>query len=377
VWDRLTSEKATAFPFPPHHRIPNFRGAPEAARRLFADPIVEGARRIKVNPDAPQRYVRRIALERGIVVYMPSPRLRSGFLELDPGNIPADQLAAASTMSRAAQFGREVPVSDLPEMDLVITGCVAVTEGGSRCGKGHGYSDLEYAVLRELGHPPVPVLTTVHDLQVVAGFPSESHDLVLDRIFTPTRTVAAPGAGLEGPSGIDWAALAPEDLESMPVLGELAAWRTRMGASRFWEEKSLSEMTDDEWEALCDGCGRCCLLKLREGGVVAYTDVHCRVFDQSTCRCRDYPNRAALVPDCVTLGADNQNSFAIMPTTCAYRRIWEGRGLPSWHPLLSGSPASVHTAGISIRNRAVSEARVNPDDLVDRLVDWISTDEDG
>lgn len=377
VWDALRDQKQCAFPFPPHHRIPNFKGAADAARRLVADPIFQDARRIKVNPDAPQRYVRKAALEAGIVVYMPSPRLREGFLEVDPATIPADKLAKAASMGGAATYGRPIPVEALPRLDLIVTGCVAVTAEGARCGKGHGFSDIEYAVLRELGHPPVPVVTTVHELQVVEAFPTDEHDLSLRRIFTPTRTLDVPDVP-PPPAGIDWAALAPEDLSEMPVLGELAAWRTRLGASRFWEHTAPGNMSPDQWEALCDGCGRCCLLKLKDGetGEVAYTDVRCRLLDPATCRCRDYPGRQAQVPDCVQLDVSAWHYFSIMPTTCAYRLVWEGRPLPAWHPLETGDPGSTQAAGISVRGRSVPEANVHPEELVERIVDWISVDRD-
>ena len=378
VWDTLRDQKIAAFPFPPHHRIPNFRGAADAARRLLADPLFEGVRRIKVNPDAPQRHVRKAALEAGVVVYMPSPRLKSGFIELDPARIPQDKLTKAASMSHAADWGRELHVWELPETDLVVTGCVAVTATGRRCGKGHGFSDIEYAVLRELGHPPVPVVTTVHDLQVVHGFPTDPHDLTLRRIFTPTQTLDVTEPGTE-PVGIDWAALAPESLEEMPVLGELARWRTRLGTTRFWETTQLEDMSREQWEALCDGCGRCCLLKLRDSdtGEVAYTDVACKLLDTGTCRCSDYAGRSEIVPDCVVLDVSGWQYFSIMPSTCGYRRVWEGLPLPPWHPLETGTPSSTHHAGFSVRFRVISERDVHEDELVDRLVDWISLDSDG
>ena len=377
VWDALSAQKLAAFPFPPHHRIPNFKGAADAARRLLADPVFEGVRRIKVNPDAPQRCIRKAALERGITVYMPSPRLRGGFIELNPARIPSDQWGRAASMSHAAVLGREIPVGALPAMDLVVTGSVAVTATGGRCGKGHGFSDIEYAVLRELGHPPARVVTTVHDLQVVDGFPSDPHDLTLSRIFTPTRTIEVPGPTPE-PSGIDWGALAPESLDAMPVLGELARWRTRLGVTRFWETVRIEDMSAEQWESLCDGCGRCCLLKLRdmETGDVGYTDVHCKLLDTATCRCTDYRRRADVVPDCVVLDVTGWQIFSVMPNTCAYRLVWEGKPLPPWHPLETGDPSSTHHAGMSVRHRTICEDRVDADRVVDHLVDWICLESD-
>jgi 5-formyltetrahydrofolate cyclo-ligase len=115
-----------------------------------------------------------------------------------------------------------VPLGELPRLDAIATGSVAVTPDGRRLGKGHGYSDLEYAILRELGHPPVPVATTVHELQVLEDFPIEPHDLRLALIATPARVIR-PGRTRRGPSGIEWSLLSEADLEAMPVLRELRA----------------------------------------------------------------------------------------------------------------------------------------------------------
>ena len=224
VWDRLQAERLARFPFPPHGRIPNFAGAREAAERLFDVEPWRSAQRIKVNPDAPQRPVREAALRRGIVVFVPTSRLRAGFKKLDPARIREDQIGAAASLSKGARFAEEVPLSALPAMDAIVCGSVAVTRDGRRCGKGEGYSDLEYAILRELGHPPVPVATTVHRVQIVRRLPRAPTDLPLSLIVTPHEVlrVASPPPA---PSGIDWARLDEGDLAAMPVLQELA--RTR------------------------------------------------------------------------------------------------------------------------------------------------------
>lgn len=141
----------------------------------------------------------------------------------------------------------------------------------------------------------------------------------------------------------------------------------------FWREKSLAEMSEAEWESLCDGCGRCCLNKLEDAdtGEVFWTNVACRLFDEDSCRCRDYPNRQAKVADCVALTAENVPSLTWLPPTCAYRLIAEGRDLYWWHPLVSGDAGTVHEAGISVRDRALlSEVDVPEADLEDHVVAW-------
>lgn len=220
VWDRLAAEGIARFPFPPHGRIPNFAGADAAARRLFEAPLMANVRRIKANPDAPQRMVRRLALERGIVVYMPTPRLKGGFKRLDPSRIPKDALKEAASLSKVDRYADQIPLSALEGIDLIVAGSVAVTRRGDRCGKGEGYSDLEYAILRELGHPPVPVVTTVHPTQVVDFFPVYQHDVGLSLIATPDELIEPPGPH-HAPRGIDWDRVTEEQLSEMPVLREL------------------------------------------------------------------------------------------------------------------------------------------------------------
>ncbi len=220
TWDRMAEERIAAFPFPPHHRIPNFGGAKAAAERLFQLEPFAGARAIKVNPDAPQRPVRLLALQRGVTVYMPSPRLRGGFMRLDPAVIPPEHYRAAVSLSKCKKWAQQVPLNELPPLDGIVTGSVAVTVTGKRCGKGEGYGDLEYAILAELGHAPVPVATTVHEVQVVGDFPTDATDLPVSFVVTPQRAIAiaAPPAP---PQGIVWALLTDERLAEMPILGQL------------------------------------------------------------------------------------------------------------------------------------------------------------
>ncbi len=125
----------------------------------------------------------------------------------------------------------------------------------------------------------------------------------------------------------------------------------------FWEVKPLAAMTVGEWESLCDGCGLCCLVRLEDvdSGEVTPTRVACRLFDSQNCRCTDYEHRSRRVPDCIRLTPHNIEALSWMPPSCAYRRLHEGKSLPSWHPLVTGDPASVHMAGVSIIGQTVSE----------------------
>lgn len=141
---------------------------------------------------------------------------------------------------------------------------------------------------------------------------------------------------------------------------------------RFWESKPLTEMSQAEWESLCDGCAQCCLAKIEDANTaeIHYTDVVCRYLDTDQCRCTEYARRTELVPDCVRLTPDNLAELPWMPITCAYRLLGEGNPLPPWHPLLSGDPKTVHTAGISVRGRCISEEFVHEDDLLQRIIQW-------
>ncbi len=140
----------------------------------------------------------------------------------------------------------------------------------------------------------------------------------------------------------------------------------------FWDEKPLSAMTPEEWEALCDGCGRCCLIKLEDEdtGETFTSDVHCRLLDGETCGCTDYANRHDRIPDCIRLTPENVGTIPWIPKTCAYRRLAEGRGLAWWHPLVSGTMETVELAGVSVRNRTISEEDVPVDEWEDHAVKW-------
>jgi len=142
-------------------------------------------------------------------------------------------------------------------------------------------------------------------------------------------------------------------------------------AAPYWERKSLGEMSSQEWESLCDGCGRCCLHKLEDedNGEIFYTRIACRLLEIGACRCRHYSERQQHVPDCVVLTPDTLEQLNWMPHSCAYRRVADGRGLAWWHPLVSGDANTVHTAGISVQNMAIDENQVHEDDVEDHIVE--------
>ncbi|MCY4542650.1 MAG: YcgN family cysteine cluster protein [Rhodobacteraceae bacterium] len=139
----------------------------------------------------------------------------------------------------------------------------------------------------------------------------------------------------------------------------------------FWHRYELSELNPREWEALCDGCGLCCLLKFwTEDDEIAYTNVHCRLLDCSTCRCRHYPARKKIVPDCIKLTPGSVREHAPnMPSSCAYRLRLEGKPLHDWHHLVSGSRETVDKAGVSIKNRGICETTIAPDRLAEHTIE--------
>ena len=145
-----------------------------------------------------------------------------------------------------------------------------------------------------------------------------------------------------------------------------------MPAQPYWKTKNMAEMSRKEWESLCDGCGKCCCIRLEDEDTadIYITDVVCKLFDSNTCQCTDYPNRSKKVPDCVTLTPDNVDKLHWMPQTCAYRLIAEGKDLPDYHHLVSGSRDTIHAVGMSVQDAVVSELQVDEDELHHRLVVW-------
>lgn len=228
VWDELTRTRQASFPQPVHGRIPNFVGAAQAAARLRDTEAYRQARVVKVGPDSPLHPIRAQVLRDGKTLYMPTPRLAGGFVvlrDVEPG-----MERTATTLTNFNRFGREVSLTDIDPIDLVVAGTVAVSHRGARVGKGEGYSDMEFAMLCELGKltPDTPVVTAVHDLQVVdtpghpleADVPSDPHDISVDIIVTPTRTIYTRGRPSQ-PSRIDWDLLTPDRIEELKPLVEL------------------------------------------------------------------------------------------------------------------------------------------------------------
>ncbi len=140
----------------------------------------------------------------------------------------------------------------------------------------------------------------------------------------------------------------------------------------FWTDIQLSDMTEAQWESLCDGCGKCCLIRLEDedNGDIHATDVHCKLFDSGSCRCSNYLERKAQVPDCVKLTSENLGELTWLPKTCAYRLVHERQPLFDWHPLISCDPESVHKAGMSVQNQTVPEGKVKVRHLVHRIKIW-------
>jgi 5-formyltetrahydrofolate cyclo-ligase len=222
IWALLEEKGAAAFPGA-HGRIPNFVGASAAADRLAQEDEWRDAKVLKCNPDAPQRYVRLRALREGKIVYMAVPRLRQArcFWELDPRRLR--DVRTAASIGGAAKAGRPVDPRDMPHVDLVVAGSVAVSSTGARVGKGGGYSDLEYALCREMGciDDRTRIATTVHPLQLVSGkLPETEHDFRVDLIVTPGRTLR-PRRSRVQPKGIVAAHLTDEIRENVPALRAL------------------------------------------------------------------------------------------------------------------------------------------------------------
>jgi 5-formyltetrahydrofolate cyclo-ligase len=221
VWKAMDREGVSRFPGA-EGRIPNFAGAKQAAQRLAGHRLWRRARVIKANPDSPQTHARRLALEEGKTLVIAVPRLRQQhpFRLLEPRRLSAKQVREAATIKGALRHGKVVAVEELPEIDFVLCGSVAVNLSGARVGKGGGFSDLEYGLLIEEGRidEHTVVATTVHPMQILREHLMViDHDLPIDIIATP-RAVIEVDRAYDRPRGILWDHLQPPQIHEIPIL---------------------------------------------------------------------------------------------------------------------------------------------------------------
>jgi len=189
IWKILEEKRMARFPLPPKDRIPNFEGSEKAAKLLTTLPEWKKAKIIFSNPDAAQRPVRELALKEGKILIMATPKLKKGYLIIDPNKLKGKE-KEASTIAGAFKYGK--PIENLPKPDLIVTGCVAVSKNNFyRLGKGAGYGDKEIKTLYEK-FGSIPVVTTVHEMQLMDEVPYEKHDTQVDIIVTPLRIIKKP-----------------------------------------------------------------------------------------------------------------------------------------------------------------------------------------
>ncbi|PSC72008.1 5-formyltetrahydrofolate cyclo-ligase [Micractinium conductrix] len=230
IWDLLEERDLADFPRPVHHRIPNFKGAVEAAAQLAALPEFAAAAVVKVNPDTPQKAVRHAVLRSGKTLLTPQPRLRTGFFStLHADAIPPDALMEACTSAGVVKYGKPLGLDDRVTVDMIVVGSVAVDpETGCRLGKGEGFAELEYGILRWMGaiDDSTPVVTAVRDEQLLPGgaIPAARMmpwDVCVDIVCTPTQVIRVPRPGLQKPPGILWDKLSPQKLSQIKILQDL------------------------------------------------------------------------------------------------------------------------------------------------------------
>lgn len=229
IWKLLEEKGVARFPKPIFGRIPNFVGAEEAAHMLCRTPVYRKAEVVKVNPDSPQLEVRRATLRNGKVLLMPTPRLSAGFLLLDPKKVPNSSLDEAATIKGSFKFSKSVSPSEIPNVDLIVLGSVAVSREGWRLGKGEGYGEIEYAILKEFKKVDdnVPVVTTVHEFQIVEYVPHDRYDVPVDYIVTRSSFYEVKPRKAK-PSGIYWEDLPTEKVKEIPILQQLLKGRGRV-----------------------------------------------------------------------------------------------------------------------------------------------------
>ncbi|XP_064375836.1 methenyltetrahydrofolate synthase domain-containing protein isoform X2 [Dromaius novaehollandiae] len=226
VWDYLEASGLAAFPRPVHRRIPNFEGASHAATRLLGLQEFKAANTVKINPDAPQKNARFLTLEARKTLLVPTPRLRTGLFNkiVPPSGATKEILRICATSQGVKDYSVPIGLDGKARVDLVVVGSVAVSEKGWRIGKGEGYADMEYAMMVSMGavQKDTPVITIVHDCQVVdiAEELLDDHDLTVDYILTPTRTIKTNCQRLK-PQGIIWHKVSYEMLGKIPILKSL------------------------------------------------------------------------------------------------------------------------------------------------------------
>ncbi|CAK7346755.1 unnamed protein product [Dovyalis caffra] len=227
IWDLMEARNIAQNPRPVHHRIPNFVGASAAAKKLGGLEAFHDAGLVKVNPDSPQKQVRFLTLSGGKELLTPQPRLRTGFFSvIEPHMLSPSTINEACTSVGVAKYGRSIGLDDKIKVDLFVIGSVAVDpKTGARLGKGEGFAELEYGMLRYMGaiDDSTPVVTSVHDCQLVDDIPAEKllvHDVPVDIICTPTQVIF-PSTNIAKPQGIYWDKLSPEKLAQIRILREL------------------------------------------------------------------------------------------------------------------------------------------------------------
>lgn len=221
IWEKMMEEKIGRFPFPLKGRIPNFKGAEKAAQFVFELEEYKRAKVVKVNPDSPQLPIRAQVLKDGKTLLVPTPRLKDGFIHVDPAVVPPGEEKKAASLKNIHQYGKVISLIELPTIDLFFAGSVALTRDGKRIGKGEGYADREYAILQELGNPPIPVIGTAHSVQIVGeDIPKDEFDLTCDWIATEKELIKT-NSPYEKPTGIIWSEVTEKEMEEMPVLKEV------------------------------------------------------------------------------------------------------------------------------------------------------------
>ncbi|MEM1619777.1 MAG: 5-formyltetrahydrofolate cyclo-ligase [Fervidicoccaceae archaeon] len=226
VWRALEEAGVTAPPRPVRGRIPNFIGAERAALALLSTPEWQRAETVKVNPDSPQKHVRRATLLEGKTLVVPTPRLREGFILLEPSRLTRREIDRAATIAGSFKYGRRISLGELRSLgrvDLIVEGSVAVNKRGERLGKGEGYGELEFAVLRELElvDDSTPIATTVHEMQLLEiELPQDPWDVPVDIIATNSRLLRCDRAAIR-PLGVLWECVDDEMRARIPILAEL------------------------------------------------------------------------------------------------------------------------------------------------------------